>query len=236
MHRPRRHRGRIARLLERGAAMTAARPRRTGILGGTFDPPHRAHLALAEAARVALDLDRVLFIPAGDPWRKAGRGVSAAADRLALVRAAVAGLPWAEVSTIEVDRDGPTYSVDTIDALRGGAGGRTAPDERWWFILGADALADLPQWHEAARLASLVRFAVAQRGDPTEAAAGPLVTAGLRAAAPGIELRIDLVPMPLLDISATDIRARVRARRSTDGLLPDAVRAEIDARGLYRDT
>ncbi|MSQ31572.1 MAG: nicotinate (nicotinamide) nucleotide adenylyltransferase [Dehalococcoidia bacterium] len=207
--------------------MTAARPRRTGILGGTFDPPHRAHLALAEAAHVALALERVLFIPAGDPWRKAGRAVSAAVDRLALVRAAVADLPWAEVSTIEVDRDGPTFTLDTVEALRA-----ASPGDEWWFILGADALADLPRWREPVRLASLVRFAVARRGDEASA----IVTADLRATVPGIEVRIDLVPMPLLDISATDIRARVRAGRSTASLLPDAVRAEIDARGMYRDT
>ncbi len=204
--------------------MTGARPRRSGILGGTFDPPHRAHLALAEAAKVALDLDRVLFIPAGDPWRKAGSGVSEASDRLALVRAAVADLPWAEVSTIEIDREGPTYTLDTVEALRA-----AAPDDAWWFILGADALHDIPRWHEPAGLVSLVRLAVARRGDET----APLVTPELAAAVPGIEDRIDVVPMPLLDISATDIRERVRARRSTEGLIPGAVRSEILARGLY---
>jgi len=201
--------------------------RRTGILGGTFDPPHVAHLALASAARNALRLDAVLFIPAGDPWRKAGRPMSPAADRLAMVRAAVAGLPWARVSAIEVDREGPTYTLDTVETLiaeRGEAAGQ------WWFILGEDALRDLPHWHEPQRLIARVRLAVARRGG----AAGPLVTPELAAALPGIEDRVDAVPMPSMDVSATDIRARVREGRSTEGLLPEAVRAYIDAHGLYR--
>lgn len=204
------------------AAASAPGVRRSGILGGTFDPPHRAHLALAAAARAALALERVLFVPAGDPWRKVDRAVSPAADRLALVRAAVAELPWAEVSTIEIDRAGPSYSVDTVAAL-------TADGGAWWFIMGEDALNDLPQWHEPRRLIALVRLAVARR----DGARGPLLTPALRAALPGIEARIDAVPMPPLDISGTDIRARVRDGRSTAGLLPEAVRAEIDARGLY---
>lgn len=205
-----------------------ARPRRTGILGGTFDPPHLAHLALAEAARDALDLDRVLFVPAGDPWRKADRRVTRAAVRLELVRTAVEGLSWAEVSTAEVDREGPSYTAETVEALAAAG----APDEAWWFILGADALADMAYWHEPRRIVARARLAVARRpGREHE----PLVTEALRAAVPDIEARIDVLPMALSDLSATAIRARVRAGGSTEGMLSRQVRAAVDRFGLYRD-
>ena len=209
--------------------MNAGGPRddiRRGIIGGTFDPPHLAHLALAEAARAALHLDTVLFIPAGDPWRKAGRAISPAADRLAMVRAAVQGLAWVEVSSIEIDRSGPTYTLDTVEVLAAERPGD------WWFIVGEDALLDLSRWHEPQRLIARVRLAVARRD--VDGSAGPLVTPELRAALPGIEDRVDEVPMPRMDISATDIRARVVEGRSTDGLLSEAVRTYIDAHGLYR--
>src|SRR5262245_14582205 len=131
----------------------------TGVLGGTFDPPHLAHLVLAAAARRALNFDRVLFVPAGDPWRKADRGVTPAELRVRMVEAAIAPLAWASLSRIEVDRDGPSYAAETMEALavEGGAG------DEWWFILGADALADLPHWHEPERLLAASRLALASR-------------------------------------------------------------------------
>ena len=205
-------------------------PRR-GILGGTFDPPHVAHLALAVAAREALNLDTVLFIPAGEPWRKAGRSISAAAHRLAMIEAAVEGLEWAEVSRMEIDRNGPTYTLDTVGQLV------TERPGDWWFIIGEDALNDLPTWHEPQRLIMRIRLAVARReDDPVDQPAHrPLITDALRAALPDIEDRVDVVPMPLLDVSATDIRHRIAEDRPTVGLLPDAVRAYIDAHDLYRE-
>ncbi len=197
-------------------------PSRVGVLGGTFDPPHRAHLALAEAARGALGLDRVVFVPAGDPWRKAGRGVSPAVQRLELVRAAVEGLPWAQVSDIEVTRDGPSYSQQTLAELVG-------PGVELWFILGADALADMPHWHEPAGIVDLARLAVARR----PGSEGELIPAALRELVPGIEERIDVVPMAEQDVSATEIRERLHAGEATDDLLPAAVRTLIDERGWY---
>lgn len=195
---------------------------RTGVLGGTFDPPHLAHLVLAAAAREALALDRVLFVPAGNPWRKADREVTPAEVRLDLVRAAVEPLAWAEVSTIEVDRDGPSYAAETMETLSADGG-------EWWFILGSDALADLPHWHEPQRLMAAARLAVAVRPPATLR-----IDEATLAALPGIEARVDAVPMPALDVSSTDLRARIRAGRTTELLIPDAVRARIDARGLYR--
>ncbi|PKN81391.1 MAG: nicotinate (nicotinamide) nucleotide adenylyltransferase [Chloroflexi bacterium HGW-Chloroflexi-9] len=207
--------------------MAGVAGRRTGILGGTFDPPHLAHLALAEAARVALDLDRVIFVPAGDPWRKADREVSPAGARVALVQMAIEPYEWAGLSTVEVERSGPSYTADTIDELV--AAGE--PDEAWWFILGADALADMAYWHEPRRIVAHARLAVALRpGREGE----PLVTDTLRAAVPDIDERIDLVPMELTDLSATEIRAKVAAGEPTEGLLDPEVRALIDGLGLYR--
>jgi nicotinate-nucleotide adenylyltransferase len=191
------------------------------VLGGTFDPPHLAHLVLGAAARRALRLDRVLFVPAGEPWRKAEREVTPAALRLELVRAAVQPLAWAEVSTLEVERPGPSYLVDTLRELERGGG-------EWWFLLGVDALADLPQWHEPAAILELARLGVAAR----PGAAVDIATAD--AALPGLAARCDVVSMPALAISATALRARIAAGGSTRYLVPEAVRALIDQHELYR--
>ena len=120
-------------------------------MGGTFDPPHHAHLALAAAAHTELLLDRVIFVPAGDPWRKRDRDVSPAGARLEMVLAAVAPFSWAEVSSVEVDRTGASFTAETLEALVG-------PDEDWWFILGADALADMAGWYEPAQIIERARL------------------------------------------------------------------------------
>ena len=198
------------------------------MLGGTFDPPHLAHLVLAAAARRALALDRVLFVPAGEPWRKAGRDVSSASARVRMVEAAVAALPWAEVSTIEVERAGPSYSAETMEALAAAHTGGGEPAE-WWFILGSDALADLPHWHEPARLLAATKLALVRRPDGTER-----IPPEVFAALPGLEARIDPVAAPALEISSTDLRARIRDGRPTQHLLPAPVREVIDELGLYR--
>lgn len=198
---------------------------RAGVLGGTFDPPHVAHLAIGAAAKHALALDRVVYVPAGDPWRKAGQGVTASAARVRMLRAAIEPLPWAEVSTIEVDRPGPSYITDTLPQLAREAGAGTS----WWFILGDDALADMPHWHEPDRIFDVARLALIWRppGDPE-------ISAEVRARFPRIADAIDIVPMTPLAISSTDVRTRVREGRSTRFLLPESVRAIVDELGLYR--
>ena len=197
--------------------------RRVGILGGTFDPPHLAHLVLATNARHDLDLDEVLFVPAGNPYRKADRAVSPPEERLRMVHAAVDDLSWASVSTIEIERDGPTFTTDTLEQL-------TADGGDWWFILGTDALADLPHWRDPQRIVELVRLGLALRPGEFD---GLEVPAATRDAVPGIESRIDRIEMPLLELSSTDLRARVRDGRPTDYLVPAPVRAVIDELGLY---
>jgi nicotinate-nucleotide adenylyltransferase len=195
---------------------------RRGILGGTFDPPHLGHLVLATNARHDLQLDEIWFIPAGDPYRKTGGTVSARAARLRMVQAATADLLWARVSTIELDRGGPTYTTDTLRDLVGEGGD-------WWFILGSDALGDLPNWREPATIVSQARLALARRPGVGEAEIPPAT----RRAVPGIESRIDYVEMPLLEISSTALRQRVRDGRPTDFLVTPAVRAVIDELALY---
>jgi nicotinate-nucleotide adenylyltransferase len=196
---------------------------RLGLMGGTFDPPHRAHVALAHAAREALDLDAVIVVPAGDPWRKAERDVTAAPVRLQLVAAAFDDLEWVAISDIEVRREGPSYTADTLAELQAEQQGHD-----WWFILGQDALVDLQHWHEPARIVALARLAVATRGD-LEATKIAAVTA-----VPELRDRIDEVPFEPMDVSATAIRAQVLAGQVSPDL-PDRVRALVDELGLYRN-
>ena len=201
---------------------------RIGVLGGTFDPPHLAHLVLAAAARGSLRLDRVLLVPAGEPWRKAGREVSPPEARLRLVEAAAGALPWAEVSAVEVERPGPSYAVETLEALAA-----AEPDAARWFLLGEDALADLPRWRDPRRLIALARFGLARRAEGDGGGEPPEVAAAYEAL-PGLRGRVDPVPMPRLAISASDLRGRVRRGEPTSPLLPAAVRRLADEMGLYR--
>ena len=164
-------------------------------------------------------------MPAGDPWRKAGRAVTPGAVRVRMVRAALEGLDWAEVSTIEVDRPGPSYITETLPLLAL----REASDTDWWFILGDDALEDMLHWHEPDRLLELARLALIWRPPGV-----PTVPEAVRTRFPAIEQRLDVVTMPPLALSATEIRTRVHEGRSTEVLLSAAVRAVVDELGLYR--
>jgi nicotinate-nucleotide adenylyltransferase len=192
-----------------------------GILGGTFDPVHVAHLVLAEQARDQLTLDQVLFIPAGDPWRKSHRAITPAQHRLAMLRLAIEGNDAFAISDIELHREGPTYTADTLEAL---AGERL--DDAFWFILGADALADLPNWREPERIVKHAMLAVARR-DGREVDAAELNI-------PALAGRLQLFTCPRLAISSTEIRGRVVAGRSIRYLVPDAVAAYIEQHNLYR--
>jgi len=194
---------------------------RVGVLGGTFDPVHVAHLVIAEAAREALSLDLVLFIPAGEPWRKSQRAITPAEHRLAMLTLAVAGNKAFGISDVELRRDGPTYTADTLEAL---AGQRL--DDEFWFIVGADALADLPQWHEPARIVKHARLAAA----PRDVQDANVAAQGVRE----FRDRIDLFTAPRLELSSSDIRARAAAGRSVRYLVPDDVALYIAEHQLYR--
>ena len=189
-----------------------------GVLGGTFDPVHLAHLVVANEVLTAAGLDEVVFVPAGDPWQKSTREVTDAATRLEMVRLAVADNPAFAVSDVDVVRQGPTYTVDTLADLRA-----TYPSgTRFSLILGQDAAAALGTWREPERvLAEAEVLVVGRPGSDAEPE-------------PRFADRIQRVRIPLIEVSSTDLRARVRAGRSIRYLVPDQVAAFIAERGLYR--
>ncbi len=209
-------------------APAPVRPGSIGILGGTFDPFHIGHLGLARAARDRLGLERVLVVPAAVPPHKRGRPISPGPVRLAMVEAGIAGEPRIEASRIELDRPGPSWTVDTVEALAAieRAAGRE-PDIT--VILSAESFADLASWHEPERLLDLARIAVAPRSG--HAPPDPAVVA---ATFPGRADRIVVFDGPRVDVSASVIRRRASAGEPLDGLVPPAVAEVISAHRLYR--
>jgi nicotinate-nucleotide adenylyltransferase len=203
------------------------RPGSIGILGGTFDPFHLGHLGLARAARDQLGLERILVVPAAEPPHKPGRAISPGDVRLRLVRAGIAGEPRLEASPIELERDGPSYTVDTVAALAAAerAAGRE-PDLT--VILSAESFAGLPTWHEPERLLDLARIAVAPR-----AGHSPPDPAWIADRFPGREDRLVIIDGPSIDISASAIRRRAAAGESLAGLVPPGVAEAIAADRLY---
>ncbi len=197
-----------------------------GILGGTFDPVHLGHLIIAEKAMTSLDLDRVLFVPAGDPWLKAGMDITPRQHRLAMVLAAVADNPKFKVSPSELERFGPSYTVETLEEFQEDYGLQTA----LYFIIGADALRDFGGWRNPQRVLELCTLAVV--GRPAQAS---LDLTELEAILPGIGQRVALVDDVDIDISATDIRQRVAEGRSIKSLVPPAVEAYIQEQHLYKE-
>jgi nicotinate-nucleotide adenylyltransferase len=194
---------------------------RVGILGGTFDPIHNGHLALAEAARKQLALTRLVYLPAGVPWRKAGREIAPAEHRVEMVRLAVAEDPAAVVSLIEIEREGPSYTAETLEALANNHAGADL-----YFIMGEDALADLPNWREPERIVAFAKLAVARRhGSAARDEAWRVV--------PGIDERTEWLEMAPVSISASEIRRRIAAGEPVDGMLPPAVEAYIRENRLY---
>jgi nicotinate-nucleotide adenylyltransferase len=199
-----------------------ARPS-VGLMGGTFDPIHVGHLAIAEEARDALGLDRILFVPAGQPPHKPSDAVTTVEHRVAMVELAIAGNDAFELSRIEVDRPGPSYTVDTVEAL--------AATADLTVILSVETFAELPSWHEPERLFAAARLAVVPReGYP---APDP---EWLAATFPGREDRVTYLEGPRLGLSSTALRARVGTGRSIRYLVPDSVEAYIAANHLYRRT
>ncbi len=211
----------------RARPAAAVVPGSIGLLGGTFDPIHIGHLAIAEEVREVLGLERVLFVPAGEPPHKVGRAITGGDHRAAMVELAIAGDPWFELSRIELDRPGPSYAVDTLDALHAAAraAGRV-PD--FTFILSEEAAAELPAWREPRRLLGLCRFAVVPRGGR-----GTLPPGWATDTFPGLEDRFVFLGGPGLAVSASEIRERGALGRSIRFLVPEAVIAYIDDHHLH---
>jgi len=195
-----------------------------GVLGGTFDPIHMGHLLVAEEARARLNLTETLFMPAGQPWLKPNNVISPAEHRVEMVRLAIADRPYFKLSTMEIERTGPTYTVDTIAELQSQIG---AGDELF-FILGWDNLNQLPQWHEPSRLVKMCRLVAVPRVDsPT-----PDLDS-LEAAIAGLSQRVILLDTPQIDINASEIRRRVARGQSISQLVPEPVERYIQEHRLY---
>ncbi|HKW78458.1 MAG TPA: nicotinate-nucleotide adenylyltransferase [Candidatus Limnocylindria bacterium] len=184
---------------------------KVGVFGGTFDPVHVGHLAIAEAAIGSAGLDRVVFVPARLSPLKDREPVAGAQDRLAMLQAATRGEPRFAVSRIELDREGPSYTVDTLEALRG--------EGELFLILGSDALADLPRWRSPERIRQLATIIVARRPGAPE---------------PGKESGARTFDAPCLDISSRELRARAKRGLSLRYLVPDEVWRHIEGQHLYR--
>jgi nicotinate-nucleotide adenylyltransferase len=206
-------------------------PGSLGVFGGTFDPIHNAHLAVAEEAAEVLGLERVLFVPAGEPPHKPGREITPAHDRLAMVELAIAGNPRFTVDRLEIDRPGPSYTVDTLEALQAGRGvgaGGVAAD--LVLVLSAEAFLGLMSWREPRRVLELARVVVAPRDGYPDA--GPDF---LAEHLPDLADRATFLDGPRLRLSASELRSRAASGRSLRYLVPDAVSAYIGDHGLYQD-
>jgi nicotinate-nucleotide adenylyltransferase len=207
----------------RAAVASRIRPvgTRLGVMGGTFDPIHQGHLVTAEEALQQFELDEVVFVPTGLPWMKEHGVVSPAEDRYLMTVIATASNPRFSVSRMEVDRDGPTYTVETLRGLKEELG----RDSELFFITGADAVLEIVQWKRPQELFDLAQFIAATRpGYDIAAFEGH----GTRHPA------ITVMNVPALAISSTDIRARVAEGRPIRYLVPEGVKSYIEKAGLYR--
>lgn len=196
-----------------------------GILGGTFDPIHSGHLIIAEEARLRLRLAQVLFVPAGQPWLKVDRAITPAIHRVEMVKRAIAANRYFELSTTEVDRPGPSYTVDTIAILQQQLG----TEAGFFFLLGWDSLAELPWWKEPSRLVQMCKLVAVPRPD-----FDPPNLEALESSIPGITQSVVLLDMPPVDVSSSDIRKRVAQGLSIHHLVPDEVERYIEEQKLYR--
>lgn len=200
-------------------------PRRIGVLGGTFDPPHVGHLWLGSLAADAMRLDRVLFMPAAQPPHKRDRTISGSSDRLLMTRLAIGGDPLFELTAVEMERPGPSYTIDSVEQLQAAYGDET----QLFLVMAADSLQQIDSWREPDRLLSLVEWIVGPR---------PGVALPERAALEqrfgDAASRIHVLDGPSLDVSASEIRDRVAARRVIRYLVPRPVEELIADRGLYR--
>lgn len=197
---------------------------RLGLLGGTFDPVHLGHLLMAEQCREECRLDQVWLLPAGLPPHKTDNTISTGKQRAEMLEFATAGNPALIVNRMELSREGKSYTVDTLKQLR-----NERPEDEFFFIIGGDSLSDLPDWREPERIAEYATIVAVNRGDR------PLPTEQDLIAKLGekIARRIQLVTMPGIDLSSTDIRRRVREQRSIRYMVPRAVEAYIAENGLY---
>jgi len=194
-----------------------------GILGGTFDPIHTGHLVVAEEARQRLKLSEVLFVPAGQPWLKIDHVITPVSDRVEMVRRAIADNPCFKLSTLEVDRPGPSYTVDTIASLRDELG-----TQSFFFILGWDSLAGLPRWKQPDKLVQLCQLVIVPR-----LGLNLSDLSSLASSIPGLRNKVTRLDTPIIGVSSSEIRQRVVQGLSIRYLVPEEVEKYIADRRLY---
>ncbi|MFM1957604.1 MAG: hypothetical protein RLZ41_1003 [Actinomycetota bacterium] len=190
---------------------------RLGVMGGTFDPIHYGHLVAASEAASAFELDKVLFVPTGEPWQK--QTITDAEHRLAMTKLAIDGNSLFEISTVDVRRAGPTYTLDTLRDIH-----ESNPEADVFFITGADSIAQIDSWKDSSQIWPLAHFVGVTR--PGHSLEVPKSAAG----------EVSLLEIPALAISSTDIRARVESGKPIDYLLPNSVIDYIHANHLYQGT
>lgn len=195
-----------------------------GVLGGTFDPVHLGHIMIAEEARALLDLYEIILVPAGQPLLKPAHPITAAEHRFQMLRLAIADRPHFKVSAVEIERPGPSYTVDTIAELRG----QLAGGDEVFFILGWDSLEQLPEWREPSRLIKMCCLVAVPRPGCNR----PSLEA-LEASIPGISQRVVLLDKPQIDISASAIRKKAARGLSLSHLVPEPVGEYIRQHKLY---
>jgi len=195
-----------------------------GVFGGTFDPIHNGHLMVADEVRERLNLEEVIFVPAGQPWLKTDWVISAAEDRLRMLHLGLDGKPEYKISDMEIARGGPSYTIDTIKEMRRGTGG----EDELFFILGEDNMCQLPQWREAAELIKLCYLVAVPRPGSARAK-----LKDLEESLPGITERVMVLKRPEIDISSSNIRDRVGRGLSVRHLVPEAVNRYLKQQGLY---
>ena len=198
---------------------------KVGIMGGTFDPIHLAHLIVAEEVRTELDLGQVIFMPAGDPWMKADRQITETSHRVAMVRIAIESNAHFCMSTIEIEHPGWTYTVDTLEKLSQEPG----PDTKLFLLIGWDGLKTMPQWkapYRISKMATLVTF-------PRPGIERPDIKV-LEESMPGVGERMIMLEKPYISISSTEIRQRLADGKSVRYMVPEAVENYITEHGLYK--
>jgi len=199
---------------------------RIGVIGGTFDPIHYGHLAAAEEARVRVNLEKVLFVVALLPPHKLDEDVTPVEHRLAMVRLGIASNPHFEISRVDVDRPGPSYTVDTISILQEQWG----PDSELFFVMGLDSLVEVPTWHQPERLIRLCHLVAVSR---------PRFEVDMRqleASVPGISSRVEIIDMPEVDISSSDLQRRVNEGLPIKYQVPEEVERYIIEHRLYEQS
>jgi nicotinate-nucleotide adenylyltransferase len=202
--------------------MNQPRARRVGVMGGSFNPIHNGHLVTADEARHTFALDRVVFVPAGQPWQKDASDIAPAEDRYLMCVIATSADPTFSVSRIEIDRPGPTYTIETLRALKD-----EQPDAELYFITGADAILQILTWKEPEAILREARFIAATRpGYDLDRLEKELPE--------GLEDRVVIMEIPALAISSTDVRIRAREGRPIRYLVPAGVAEYIEKNGLYR--